>query len=133
MPAIGNNDCYYHDFAPYVNNATDYYTELKTIFFDEVPANTALAANQTFLDSWMTGGYYHSFIDDNVMVITLNGIYPFTNNDIQITNGTDLMFTWLTDLMAANPDVKFMTQVHVFFGFNYYMGQETFWYEQFTN
>jgi len=27
-PAIGNNDCYYHNNAPFVNYADDYYSEL---------------------------------------------------------------------------------------------------------
>ena len=43
------------------------------------------------------------------------------------------MMTWLNDTLHAYPNVKFMTQVHVFFGFNYYQGQETFWFEEFTN
>jgi hypothetical protein len=42
LPAIGNNDCYYHDLAPYDYAAQDYYSELKNVFFDEVPANTDL-------------------------------------------------------------------------------------------
>lgn len=28
IPAIGNNDCYYHDLAPPAENATDYYSAL---------------------------------------------------------------------------------------------------------
>ena len=28
--------------------------------------------------------------------------------------------------------MKFMTQVHVFFGFNYYQGEEIFWYTNYT-
>jgi hypothetical protein len=28
LPAIGNNDCYYHDLAPSAEYALDYYTDL---------------------------------------------------------------------------------------------------------
>lgn len=43
------------------------------------------------------------------------------------------MFTWLNATLNANPNMKFMTQVHVFFGYNYYRGEQIFWYEDFTN
>jgi hypothetical protein len=39
LPAIGNNDCYYHNDAPYANLSAQYYGDLWTVFFEEVPAN----------------------------------------------------------------------------------------------
>ena len=38
-PAIGNNDCYYHNDAPYANLSAQYYGDLWTVFFEQVPAN----------------------------------------------------------------------------------------------
>lgn len=81
----------------------------------------------------MTGGFYAFQATPDLMVITLNGIYPFTNNYVQNSNGTNLMFEWLNNTLQANPNMKFMTQVHVFFGYNYWRGEEIFWYENFTN
>lgn len=53
LPAIGNNDCYYHDQSPLVEydgiqTAEEYYSELQTIFFDEVPGNAALSQDADF-------------------------------------------------------------------------------------
>lgn len=36
-------------------------------------------------------------------------------------------------MLEANPNTKFITQVHVFWGYNYFQGQELFWYENFTD
>ena len=33
LPAIGNNDCYYHNDAPPAENATQYYSDLWNVFF----------------------------------------------------------------------------------------------------
>ena len=82
LSAVGNNDCYYHDSAPQVANATDYYTQLRQTMFETVDANSALLADPNFVDSWMQGGYYSTQLTDNLMLITLNGIYPFTSNDV---------------------------------------------------
>jgi hypothetical protein len=40
----------------------------------------------------MTGGYYAVNLTDDIILITLNGIYPFTSNYIQQENGTAFMF-----------------------------------------
>ena len=40
LPAIGNNDCYYHNSAPPTADAAQYYTDLWNIFFAGVPANS---------------------------------------------------------------------------------------------
>lgn len=61
---------------------------MKTVFFDEVIANSELATNQTFVDSWNLGGYYATQITKDLMLITLNGIYPFTSNEVESNNGT---------------------------------------------
>jgi hypothetical protein len=39
FPAIGNNDCYYHNDAPSAENSTQYYSDLWSVFFEQVPAN----------------------------------------------------------------------------------------------
>jgi len=43
------------------------------------------------MSSWMTGGFYSYMLTDDLMLITLNGIYPFTSNSINSVNGTTLM------------------------------------------
>lgn len=108
LPAIGNNDCYYHDLAPEPGqNSTMYYGELYEIFFANISANSALAAS--IEPTWMIGGYYSYQLTDSLMLITLNGIYPFTSNYVQSNNGTTLMLEWLNATLAANPNMKFMT------------------------
>jgi len=48
LSAIGNNDCYYHDKAPFKDYANDYYSEVKTVLFDSVSANEDLSNSSTF-------------------------------------------------------------------------------------
>lgn len=45
LPAIGNNDAYYHDDAPNIDQDF-YYSDLWKVFFEEVPANAELANDQ---------------------------------------------------------------------------------------
>jgi hypothetical protein len=42
LPSVGNNDVYYHDLAPTAENATQYYGELWTRWFENIPANAAI-------------------------------------------------------------------------------------------
>ena len=70
--------------------------------------------------SFMQGGYYAINLTSEVVLITINGIYPFYSNQIQQANGTTLMLEWLTTILNQNVGKKFMTQTHVFPGNNYY-------------
>jgi hypothetical protein len=42
------------------------------------------------------------------------------------------MLTWLNDTLNSNPNKKFMTQAHVYYGNNYYEGLENMWYLNYT-
>ena len=75
----------------------------------------------------MQGGYYAVNLSSEVMLITLNGMYPFYDNFVQQANGTSLMFDWLQQVLTNNSDKYFMTQTHVYFGNNYYQGLEQMW------
>ena len=70
--------------------------------------------------SFMQGGYYAVNLTSEVVLISMNGIYPFFSNQIQQVNGTTLMLDWLRTVLVQNAGKKFMTETHVFPGNNYY-------------
>ena len=45
LPAIGNNDCEYHDSAPTSDEADLYYQQMWDVFFEEVSSNSELTNN----------------------------------------------------------------------------------------
>lgn len=103
------------------------------VFFQEVTSNTELTNNSEIKESFMEGGYYSYEMSEGLMVISLNGMYPFTKNHEQSVNGTNKMFDWLQQTLEDNPTTKFLIQTHVWPGYNYFNGVELFWAEEFTN
>ena len=83
LPAIGNNDLQYHDRAPSSDQADQYYRDLWRVFFEEVPANGELALNPQIKESFLQGGYYAYQVNEGPLLLSLNGIYPFTKNNEQ--------------------------------------------------
>jgi len=43
------------------------------------------------------------------------------------------MIDWVQTTLEANPDKKFITQTHVFFGNNYFEGLEVLWNKTYTD
>jgi len=109
IPVIGNNDVIYHDQAPNSGvEHTEYYSDLWSIFFEEVPANAHIAANSTIEGTWYAGGWYVYEIAPDVMVINLNGMYPFYENWTDREKADD-MLNWVEEVLEANPDKHFLT------------------------
>ena len=97
LPSIGNNDGEYHNEAAELNSST--YDDLYSIWFSSLlPADTP----------FKTGGYYVYDVSSDLMVIALNGMYPYKKNTSYKTDGCTAMFDWLEDLLAANPSKKFI-------------------------
>ena len=129
---IGNNDVVYHDQAPLASFAEEYYTTLWEMMFEDIPANAAIATNDTIYETWMQGGYYVYEIGDDIMVLCINGMYPFYENWAE-QYIADEMIDWIEATLEANPDKYFITQTHVFFGNNWYEGLEVLWNSTYTN
>lgn len=55
---------------------------MQDIFFTEVPGNEAISQNETIMSDFNAGGYYAYQLTPDLMLITLNGIYPFTSNEV---------------------------------------------------
>lgn len=81
LPVIGNNDVVYHDQAPTADQKASFYSDLLSMWFEAVPANSAIASDSTFQSTWANGGYYSYSLSDDVIVLSLNGMYPFYEND----------------------------------------------------
>jgi len=97
-----------------------------------VPANAAIAANETIKQTWFEGGYYVYELGDDTMVISLNGMYPFYENfadkEMAITQ-----INWVQQVLENNPERHFLTQTHVFFGNNWYNKLEVLWNDTYTD
>ena len=97
-----------------------------------MPANAHIVANETIKESFMFGGYYVYELGEDAMVISLNGMLPFWENWQDPEDGY-LMIDWVEDVLNDNPDKKFLTQTHVFFGNNFFEELEVLWNETYTN
>ena len=80
----------------------------------------------------MNGGYYVYEIADDIMVLGLNGMYPFYENfsDKEVS---DQMIEWVSQVLEDNPDKYFLTSTHVYFGNNFYTDLEVLWDLEYTN
>ena len=108
LPVIGNNDVIYHDQAPSALIKKTYYDDLWTIMFEEVPANAAILADTTIEADFKNGGYYKYDLSDDVMVLNLNGMYPFYEN-FEDAEMADTMIDWVEQTLLDNPDKHFIT------------------------
>ena len=132
LPVIGNNDVIYHDQAPSEAIKDMYYEELWELMFENVAANAEIVQTAHIEASWKLGGYYAYDLSDDIMIIGLNGMYPFYEN-FQNPEMALTMLDWLDDILEANPDKHFITQTHVFFGNNWYKNLEVLWNKTYTD
>ena len=132
IPVIGNNDVMYHDQAPSAEQKDQYYQDLWEIWFEDITANAAIAADDTIKSTFLNGGYYAYELADDIIVLALNGMYPFYEN-FEDQGMSDVMIDWVQEVLEANPDKSFITLTHVFYGNNFYMDLEVLWNSQYTN
>ena len=132
IPVVGNNDVAYHDQAPTVEQEGWYYGDLWKIWFEEVPANAKLVANSTIEQSFKYGGWFVYEMTPDIMVINLNGMYPFYEN-WEAAEKADEMIDWVNKTLNDNPDKHFITQTHVYFGNTYYTNLEILWNKTYTD
>lgn len=132
LPVLGNNDVVFHDQAPSPTFKSQYYSDLWQLMFEDVAANAPIAANATIKTTWMEGGYYVYELSDDVMIISLNGMYPFYEN-FEEPQQAGKMLDWVNQTLLNNPNKKFITQTHVFFGNNWYNALEVLWNTTFTD
>ena len=132
LPVVGNNDVPYHDQAPTADQEDWYYGDLWDIWFKEVPANAHIVQNKTIEESFKKGGWYVYEVSPDVMIICLNGMYPFYENWEAKERAVE-MIEWVRETLEANPDKHFITQTHVFFGNNYYSNLEILWNKTYTD
>ena len=101
LPVIGNNDVAYHDQAPTADMEESYYGDLWKIFFEDVPANAEIVKNETIKETWMTGGWYAYEITPEIMIMNLNGMYPFYENWTQRQRAGE-MLDWVEKTLNDN-------------------------------
>ena len=100
--------------------------------FVDVAANGAIASDPEIERTWRQGGYYAYHLSDEVMIIGLNGMYPFYENFEHAEMATE-MLTWLNETLERYPHKRFITQTHVFFGNNWYKNLEVLWNKTYTS
>ena len=133
LPVLGNNDGLYHNYAVDAADATQFYSDLWQIWFEEVPGNAPFKNDATISSDFHAGGYYAINIIDDLTIFGLNGLYPFHKNALNKATGSTDMLNWFSTKLAANGSRRFLTTSHVFAGNNYYEGLEQFWETEYTN
>ena len=108
IPVVGNNDVPFHDQAPTDEQRSWYYTDLWQLWFEDVPANAALVANETIKADFMYGGWYVYEITPDIMIICLNGMQPFYENYAAVEKA-DEMIEFVNKTLTDNPNKKFIT------------------------
>lgn len=100
------------------------------IWFNEILGNEG--AHNTHVETTFKQGGWYMFELDDVMILNLNGMYPFYSNH-QAKEKASEMIDWVSETLDANPGKKFMTQSHVYFGDNFYKSLEVLWDQSYTN
>ena len=100
--------------------------------FVNVAANAEIALDTKIEQNWKQGGFYAYHLSDDIMIIGLNGMYPFYENFENPEMAME-MLDWLSRTLEENPDKRFITQTHVFFGNNWYKNLEVLWNKTYTN
>ena len=112
---FGNNDCYYHDSAPFKKDKAAFYSYMYNLWFQNHPANKqfAAAAQSTFMD----GGYYRADVSSTLSILAYNTL---ENNPDQVQteigpekeNG----FQWLEKNLSEQSNRKFLILTHIYAG-----------------
>jgi hypothetical protein len=77
------------------------------VFFKNITANSVMTANTTIYNTFMEGGFYAADLDEEIMLISLNGLYPFYSNDVE-REFSVTMFNWMGEILADNANKKFI-------------------------
>ena len=73
-----------------------------------MPANAHIVQNKTIEESFKNGGWYVYEVSPDVMIICLNGMYPFYEN-FEAVEKADEMIDWVNQTLNENPDKHFIT------------------------
>jgi len=127
LPGFGNNDVVYHDSVPAFDQKTEFYDEVYDLWFTNVEANKEILNEPEIRESFLDGGYYSYQASEDLMIITLNSLYNLRWNN-KDKDGSVRQLHWLEDVMdEASDSTKFIIQMHIFEGLNWYEGVENFW------
>ena len=67
---FGNNDCKYHDNAPFSDEKDEYYDFMFDLWFNRHKANQIFASST--LATFKSGGYYRVDVSPDLSVLSLN-------------------------------------------------------------
>ena len=133
IPVIGNNDVMYHNQAPTAVDAPTYYSQMWDIYVTGIAANIALfESDPNISTTFHQGGWYYIPLADNVIILCLNGMYPFYSNSADPTTA-QTMIDWVEQMFINNPNSKFIMQTHVWPGTNYFNYLEVFWVQPYLD
>lgn len=131
LPVFGNNDVTLHYNLPCDEESSiKFYTELFDIWF---PPNSTLMNRELIKDDFLEGGYYRYDIpNSDIAVLSLNTIAFATENECMLEKGY-IQLKWLEKQLKSQVNRKFILQMHIFPGLNYYKNsQQVFWKDNFT-
>ena len=77
-------------------------------------------ADSNISETFHSGGYYYILLSNNIIVLCLNGMYPFYLNTNEQDAKSKEMILWIEEMFKKFPKVKFIIQNHVFPGSTYH-------------
>lgn len=102
----------------------EFYGDLFDLWFLQVPTNAKYQKLDEIRETFLEGGYYRFDISDKLSVISLNSIYFSVKNLVDL-DGAWKQLHWLKNkLKNSSPDHKFILQMHVFYGLNFYWEED---------
>lgn len=111
---FGNNDCKYHDSAPFKSEKQEFYTYVHDLWFNQHPANQPFASlvKSTFMD----GGYYRIPITDSFSLLAVNSLeYNLGQYPDEIGAEAGHQFDWLSSNLSKD-NHKYVIFEHIYAG-----------------
>lgn len=73
----------------------------------------------------MEGGYYAYEIAPKLVLISINGMYPFLDNESDLAQA-EIMINWVGELLSniTSEGKYFMIETHIWPGLHYFKGLE---------
>ena len=122
-----------HNEAPDEDIKNKYYAKLWNIWFENVPSNAQMAANQTTKASFMDSGYFSYEINDSLSVLMINSLYmSFEDDPSYQLNEASLQLDWLEAQLeyGKNTGRQFIIAGHIYAGVRYHSNQ--MWMDSYT-
>jgi predicted phosphodiesterase len=113
---FGNNDCHYHDSAPFQSEKEEYYSFIYKLWFQTHPANKRFDTDQV-KSTFMQGGYYRINWSENLAILAYNSLENNVDQyQKEIGPEKESQFQWLENVLSEESKQKCLILTHIYSG-----------------